>query len=234
MYVNVAKMAATANPLKAMEWMPEDGLTLHVVNLEAQMPMHFINSYEEGDFVYIDYVMYTDMSFISSFMIDDLLNVTKRNTLDQDCRIKRFAINIADKTVEVQEMPLTAGLERVNSLDMPSINPNFLYEPHCYVWGIALKGDEEHLSVNWLSKKNMCEPEKDRMWYKENHYPTEPVFIPAPDGKEEDEGVILSSIMDGEKGLSYLGVFDASTMELLSTSYLPFHIPTTLHGMFFN
>merc|ERR1712168_201858 len=195
---------------------------------------HFINSYEEGNFVYIDYIMYTDMTFISSFIIDDLKDPVKRNTLDQNCEIKRFAINVADQTVDVQDMPLTKGLENANVMDMPTINPNYLYEPHCYVWGVSIKADRENLPVQWLSKKNKWEPEKDKVWYKENHYSTEPIFVPAPDGKEEDDGVILSSILDGEKGVSYLGVFDASTMELPSTSYLPFHIPTTLHGMFFN
>merc|ERR1740137_200204 len=166
-------------------------------------------------------------------MVDALKDPVKRNTLEQNSEIKRFAINTVTQTVEVQDMPLTKGLESANVMDMISSNPNYLYEPHCYVWGVSVKADGEHLPVQWLSKKNMCEPEKDKIWYKENHYSTEPIFVPAPGGAEEDDGVILSLILDGEKEVSYLGVFDASTMELLSTSYLPIHVPFTLHGKFF-
>ena len=63
--------------------------------------------------------------------------------------------------------------------------------------------------------------------------PTEPIFIPNPNATKEDDGILLSVILDGEKGLSYLGVFDAGTLTLRSKSYVPMSLPFNLHGQFF-
>ena len=50
---------------------------------------------------------------------------------------------------------------------------------------------------------------------------------------KEDDGIVLSTVLDGKAGKSYLLILDAKTMEEMSVTYAPFRIPYTLHGRFF-
>ncbi len=94
----------------------------------------------------------------------------------------------------------------------------------------------DHISfAKWaFVKKNLCDSSKDLAWYKPNHYPSEPWFIPSPNPTSEHDGILLNVILDGEIGKSYLGIFDAKTMELINSAYLPVSIPFPLHGRFYD
>lgn len=42
-------------------------------------------------------------------------------------------------------------------------------------------------------------------WYEEDYYPSEPIFVPHPEPKSEDDGVVLSAVVsevDECKGLT--------------------------------
>ena len=41
------------------------------------------------------------------------------------------------------------------------------------------------------------------------HSPGEAIFLPHPEGREEDEGILLSVVLDGTRGKSYLLILDA-------------------------
>ena len=88
-------------------------------------------------------------------------------------------------------------------------------------------------SRNALVKKNICDSSKDKMLYVENHYPSEMHFVPNPDAIEEDDGVLLTNVYDGERQQSYFQVLDASSFTVLDKAYLPHNIPFSAHGMFF-
>ncbi len=71
------------------------------------------------------------------------------------------------------------------------------------------------------------------MWGEENCYPSEPVFVPAPGDKSEDDGVLLSVIFEGQKIKSYLVVLDAKNLSELARIDLPQVIPLSFgHGSF--
>ena len=73
---------------------------------------------------------------------------------------------------------------------------------------------------------------QDIVWCKEGHYPSEPIFVPNPEGITEDDGILLSTVLDGNTEKSYLLMLDANTMETLSVTYAPIRIPFTVHGTF--
>jgi carotenoid cleavage dioxygenase-like enzyme len=72
-----------------------------------------------------------------------------------------------------------------------------------------------------------------RKWHTAGCYPGEPVFVAAPDAREEDEGVILSVVLDTQKGRSFLLVLDASMWVERARAEVPHHIPFGFHGNFF-
>ena len=69
-------------------------------------------------------------------------------------------------------------------------------------------------------------------WSEENCFPGEPVFVAAPDADDEGEGVLLSIVLDGRKGNSFLLVLDARSLDELARAEVPHHIPFGFHGQF--
>ena len=53
-------------------------------------------------------------------------------------------------------------------------------------------------------------------WHEEGCYPGEPVFVAAPGAANEDDGVILSVVLDTRKAASFLLILDASTFRELA------------------
>ena len=82
-------------------------------------------------------------------------------------------------------------------------------------------------------KKNVCDPTQDRVLYIENHYASEMSFIPNPNTKSEDDGVLVTITFDGEREQSYFAVIDAVSFEILDKAWLPHFIPWSAHGMHF-
>ncbi|MFL5590598.1 MAG: carotenoid oxygenase family protein [Ktedonobacteraceae bacterium] len=62
--------------------------------------------------------------------------------------------------------------------------------------------------------------------------PGEPVFVAAPDAISEDEGIVLSIVLDGRKGTSFLLVLDAASFTEIARAEVPHHIPFGFHGIY--
>ena len=56
-------------------------------------------------------------------------------------------------------------------------------------------------------------------WFVENHFPSEPIFVPKPHSTLEDDGVVLATVFDGEEGATYLAIIDATSMKTVATIY---------------
>jgi carotenoid cleavage dioxygenase-like enzyme len=60
------------------------------------------------------------------------------------------------------------------------------------------------------------------------------VFVPAPDQRAEDDGVLLSVVLEASTETSFLLVLDAGTFEELGRAQAPLRIPFGFHGSFFS
>ena len=67
-------------------------------------------------------------------------------------------------------------------------------------------------------------------WSEGGCYPGEPVFVAAPDALAEDDGVILSVVLDAQQETSFLLILEASSYEELARAEVPHHIPFGFHG----
>jgi carotenoid cleavage dioxygenase len=63
--------------------------------------------------------------------------------------------------------------------------------------------------------------------------PGEAVFVPAADGRAEDDGWLLSIVTDYSGSASELLVLDAATVEAVAAVRLPRRVPTGFHGNWF-
>jgi beta,beta-carotene 9',10'-dioxygenase len=70
-------------------------------------------------------------------------------------------------------------------------------------------------------------------WYEKGCYPGEPVFVATPEAANEDDGVILSVVLDAKKARSFLLILDASSFRDLARAEVSHHIPFGFHGNYF-
>lgn len=95
--------------------------------------------------------------------------------------------------------------------DLPTTNPIRRTKSYQYVYGI---GDQGHSSFYDSIVKTDLEMRTTTRWGVDKHTPGEPIFVVDETRKhKEDGGWLLSCILDGEKGASYLLCLDAETMQ---------------------
>ena len=196
---------------------------------------HHINAYElDNNTIVVDFVTFPDTEIYHSLLLQSFRDPKKRDIIPMEkCLIKRYTLHLDTLRVVPLEFESQPGLDFVNRLDFPVINEKYRYEKYCVVYGLTIKADLISLSSIKLVKKNVCNSSEDLFWYEANHYPSEPTFIHRPDAIEEDDGILVDIILDGEKGKSYVGIFDARTMQLKNKAYLPSVVPFLFHGKYF-
>ncbi len=180
-------------------WLPERGLRFHVVEKEggrevatatgdALFAFHHVNAFEDGDGLVIDMVAYPDATIIDQLYLARLRAGTP---LTATGRLTRFELKLGGNgTVRRRELAPTP-------IELPRINyASCAGEPYRYVWGTGIEAEGDFLDS--IVKIDLATSSFTR-WYVKGCYPGEPVFVPAPSAKAEDDGVLLSLVLDAEK-----------------------------------
>ncbi|KAG1494874.1 hypothetical protein G6F46_005827 [Rhizopus delemar] len=137
-------------------------------------------------------------------------------------------------------MPTAPYDQRVPpSIELPQINPHFKMYKHTMMYGLGFSASNslKHGAI-WDSivKINLETKAIMTSWHQENCYPSEAVFVPRPSiGSEdqvgEDEGVLLSVVMNASTSTSFLLVLDANNLQVLATADLERLVPISFaHG----
>lgn len=69
-------------------------------------------------------------------------------------------------------------------------------------------------------------------WEREGHTPGEAIFIADPNGKNEDDGVLLTVVLDGYVERSYLLVLRAKDLSEMGRAEVPGPVAFGFHGAF--
>ena len=88
--------------------------------------------------------------------------------------------------------------------------------------------------AGWLERivKADMDTGETKTWHEPGAFAGEPVFVAAPDAKDEDDGVLLSIVLDAPSESSYLLVLDAATLAERARATVPERIPFGFHGQF--
>ncbi len=185
---------------------------------------HTINAFEENGKVVVDVCSQNNVDFKSSIDIDNLI----ANGVDPSCNSypTRFEINLDKKEVKRKRYADTV-------LEMPHFaSQTHTFKEYRYIYGLGLNTANPKDIYNQVVKMDKLTGES-KVWYEENMYPDEPFFVKKPDGKIEDEGVLMFVVRDLHRSVSYLLVLDAQSFEELGRSEVPHLIPSGFHGNFF-
>lgn len=120
----------------------------------------------------------------------------------------------------------SAGKE--GAIELPTINADYLCRPSRYIDGFT----DYTLSTlsDGIAKCDTLTQSTIR-WSEFGHTPGEPIFVEDPNGLQEDGGVLLSVVLDGNSEKSYLLVLDARTLDVVGKAFCEWPIGIGFHGL---
>ncbi|KAK3347308.1 carotenoid oxygenase [Neurospora tetraspora] len=213
---------------------------------------HTVNAFEEPSSqpdsseisLYCDVIDFGSHEFIHSLYLDVILDRDSaakkfyedeqraRNSLAHLTRY-HFTINPDSPSNKLPTTPDPKNHEAFripapHAGELPTINPLYATKKHRYVYSLPFRGRS---TLTDAIVKTDTDTREVLFWDNpKGHIPGEAIFIPRPVGEEEDDGVLLSLVLDGEKGKSYLLCLDAKTMTEMGRAEVEFAIALGFHG----
>lgn len=229
--VDPLKLALAGKPfIENFRWEPERGTRVTLVPLDGSAPLgpyetdpfftfHHINSFERDGEIVCDLCAFEDASIIDALYLDRLRSGEGLPTSSA----KRLRIPLDGSGAITTEALADTGFE-LPRIDYRRRNQR----PYRYAWGVdAVRG--------WLDTIVKIDTETGdvKTWSQDGCFPGEPVFVPAPGDSAEDEGVLLSVVLEAERAASSLVLLDARSLDELARAEVPHHIPHSFHGQYF-
>lgn len=200
----------------------QNGNLVGIYNSDAFFAFHHVNSFEKDGEVFVDIIAYHDSSIVNALYLD-VLRGQKDDTIPTS-QIRRYRIPIQGGIVKYDTISSDAvELPRINYKKCNTKDYNFVYGISTYS---ANDFANQLVKVDILNKTS-------KIWFEKNCYPGEPVFVATPNATNEDDGVILSVVLDASNNKSFLLVLDAVTFEEIARAEVPHHVPFGFHGQYF-
>jgi beta,beta-carotene 9',10'-dioxygenase len=201
----------------------QDGSLVGRYKSEPFFSFHHVNAFERDDEVIVDLSAYPDPTIIQDFYLENLIGPKSR--VISDGQLRRYRI------------PLSGTISGYDVLseeafDLPKIN--YVHSnghDYRFAYGVSRRKETPDDFQNQLVKVDM-QTKETRCWFEEDCYPGEAIFVATPNATREDDGILLSVVLDGKKGTSFLLVLDATSFREIARAEVPHHIPFSFHGMY--
>ncbi|HEX3909855.1 MAG TPA: carotenoid oxygenase family protein [Solirubrobacteraceae bacterium] len=228
--VNPLALALSGRPyIENYRWKPELGTRFTLLDRrtgeavggfrgEPCFAFHHVNAYEQDDRVIVDLCAYEDAGVIEDLYLDRL----RQGKPVQSPELTRFTLNLSERSVERERLS-------DEEIELPRINYGRCNErPYRYVWG------NSDGPGGWLGRivKIDTHDGSALSWSQDGCFPGEPVFVARPGAEREDDGALLSVVLDAVAETSFLLVLDAADLSELARASVPHHIPFGFHGQF--
>ncbi|KAG9287954.1 hypothetical protein G9A89_017549 [Geosiphon pyriformis] len=217
-------------------WNPEEKTLYYVIDRQQQKHVatytsptyfcfHTLNAWDDNeDDIVLDLGEHKDKTLITRY------------------RLKNVSQNLASATVnDEKKLPMAERVFQVpQELNMELYNIDYSryhLKKHRYTYGISGSLKPNSRFYDSLLKLDLNQnPDgtfSHKRWEQQACTPSEPIFVPAPNAVAEDEGVILSVILDGTRGTSFLLALDAETFEEIARAELSEGkvVPFGFHGL---
>ena len=229
--VNPASLALSGKPfIENYRWEPDRGTRVTLVHretgeigarhvLEPFFAFHHVNAYEDGADVVVDLCAYEEPQIIQDLYLDRIHEIMRDDAQSVPLSpLKR--LRLSESGARSEQLSDTA-------VELPRINGRCTTRAHRYVWGVGVRSGwyDDIVKVDTADGSTLS-------WHEPHQYPGEPVFVRRPGSTSEDDGVLLSVVLDAEREHSALLVLDASTLRPLARADVPHHIPHGIHGQF--
>jgi beta,beta-carotene 9',10'-dioxygenase len=213
-------------------WRPDLGTRFVVLDLtegtvvgehraSALFAFHHLNAFERDGELVVDLCAYDDARIVDALYLDRL----RAGGEIPLARPTRYRMDPVGGELRAERL----GTE---ALELPRLN----YAAHNgrdyrYAYGVGCR-DGVGTDFNNQLVKLAVDSGETRTWWEAGCYPGEPVFVAAPDATDEDDGVVLSVVLDSRGSRSFLLVLAAGSFTELARAVVPHPIPFGLHGQF--
>ncbi|RVE52616.1 hypothetical protein evm_002735, partial [Chilo suppressalis] len=193
--------------------------------------LHIINAFEKDGKIVVDLCAYKDAKAIDAMYIQAIENMQSNAEYAEwfRGRPKRLEMSL--------DAPNLTKIKPILLADVGCETPRINYDlyngrPYRYFYAISSEVDAEFPGA--VIKVDTVTDEV-KTWSEADCYPSEPIFVPAPNAKDEDDGVLLSSLVfASDTHRVSLAVLAAKDLKLLACA--SFHTsspaPKCLHGWF--
>ncbi|XP_041824936.1 beta,beta-carotene 15,15'-dioxygenase isoform X2 [Melanotaenia boesemani] len=249
------------NWASCLKFCPEEKTLIHLIDkktgkvvdikycTEATVVYHHINAFEDDGHVVFDVIAYNNNSLYDMFYMSKLKEKAgfhvsnyskpsyKRFVLPTQCD---KGVAVGENLVKLKYTTASAVKEKEGKLicqpevlcegfDLPRINYDFNGKKHQFVYGNMAKESvlsNEVLKFDTITKETVC-------WSEDNCWPSEPVFVPRPNGESEDDGVVLVSVTTSNPGQSgYILILDGKTFKEVARANVQTALRMDMHGLF--
>lgn len=224
-----------------------DGTILHrKYTADAFFCFHHINAYEDDGHVVVDMCCYDNANVMEEAYLKNLRDEMPNRV---EVLAKRFVLPLEEKIeqgrkgdnlVTLANSDASAQLQEDQSVhcvperlsdpcgEMPRINyDKYNGKKYRYFYSLAVEDATQLLKIDTVNKTSTS-------WSDPFCYPSEPVFVSRPEAESEDDGVVLSSVIDlkGTGRKPYLVILDAKSFKELARAEIPADVPIGFHGIF--
>lgn len=215
-------------PAKFILMSKQDGSIVAQHEVEPFFAFHHVNAFEWDGQVIVDISTYPDASSVGALYLDRLRGKPADTTAATQNETLRYYLPLNSGEKAHYEQLSEYGIE------LPTINyRRYNARDYGVAYGVGSDKEQPEDFTNLLLRVDVREG-KTTLWSEPNCYPGEPVFAEAADAKAEDDGVVLSVVLNAEKGNSFLLVLDAHTFKEIGRAEVPHHIPFGFHGEWFS
>ena len=220
--------------IENFRWKPERGTRFLVFDRagrslkgvyesDAFFAFHHINAWEERGDVVLDIAAYPDAEILDALYLERL---RRQAGPVPSAAFRRYRIPVGGSSVKYD----VVGDE---SIELPRIHYRRCNtKPYRFAFGVSTSRQTPGDFSNQLVKVDV-DHGSSATWFSEGCYPGEPVFVAPPQAKAEDEGVVLSVVLEANRGNSFLLILDAQSFAEVARAEVPQHIPFGFHGQFF-
>ncbi|MCL4870213.1 MAG: carotenoid oxygenase family protein [Anaerolineae bacterium] len=246
-YIILTEFPLVVNPLSLLLWLrpyienftwkPQRGTPITLLNrftgevvarykTDPFFAFHHVNAFEQGDELIFDIVAYPDADILKAYYLRRLEQPQMEIPFG---KLRRYRLPLKAKQQPVTWETISEQCMELPRFDYERYNNNPNYR---YVYASSINPRQRQGFYNQLVKVDMA-TRQAQIWYEENCYPGEPVFAAAPDHTAEDDGVILSVVLNAAQGNSFLLILDAHTFDEIGRAEIPHPVLFGYHGEYF-
>lgn len=219
--------------IQNFNWEPERGTKILVVDrsdgklvgtfkTDPFFAFHHANAFEDGDQIIFDIVKYKDAEIITGLKTHD----------DKTSNENKYGVHLMRYTIALKTGDVTSQELLSNYNEFPRINEAYDGKPYQFLYVADPRDPESSTEVKPIYKIN-TKTKEVLVWSEKGNSPSEAVFVANPNGKSEDDGVVLAVMLDPVKKTSFLLVLDGQTFKEKARAEVVHVVPEGLHGQFF-
>jgi len=216
--------------IETFSWKPKTGTQFIVINrangnlvgkfkTEAFFTLHHINAFEKNNEIMIDLIAYNDPAIISAFNLENICSSNPKVPISE---FRRYTVNLITKNVSMKIFAPDSG-------EMPNINDAYRTKEYHYLY--CNMSNKPGTLADQICKIDLKNGQK-LLWQSPGTYPNEPVFVPTPHQHSEDDGVVISHVLDAAKKQTFILILDAKNLQELARASICGYIPFTVHSKF--